>query len=92
MNGQDVSSPDDYVFDSQTGVLTIKNDGFWQVLYQDSSWFGDPNADPVDIPGVSSAYVHGQGGDFVSLDLRGRSVLGTISINDVNANDSRTFR
>ncbi|MBU0639353.1 MAG: hypothetical protein KKB50_10855 [Planctomycetes bacterium] len=90
LNGQDPSSPSDYTFDHTFGILTIKNDGFWQILYQDTSVFGDPNAGPVDIPGLTSTY--SQGGSSVSIDLRGRHVLGDIQPNGVNANNDRTFR
>ncbi|MCG3129111.1 MAG: hypothetical protein CHACPFDD_04020 [Phycisphaerae bacterium] len=72
----------DYDWNQVSGVLTIKNDGTWQIRYQNDSSFFVGTA--IDIPGVLTQSNAGTGQGFAAR-LEGRSIIGRVDLDLLNA-------
>ena len=81
LDGRNPTEPTEYDFSNDTGRLQLRADGDWQIIYQNTSVFGDPGASKVDIPLIwSSTFT----GSVSSVRIFGRNVTDYIDLGNVS--------
>lgn len=80
----------DYQFNAFTGVVTLKRAGNWRITYQDRADADDPAASLIDARGVLSVAGGPDGPAFV--ELRGRSLLGSVDLDALTSSGPRRLK